>query len=117
MPPLPSGTVLTPRTMALLIGELADSLKLGDETVFVENDGGCLQQPAAERPQRVGWLVLAGCEAFDNYPPRADGKMMTAAARIPAASRRWRTASRSARPAASPAPATRSWRTSPWRTT
>ncbi|MFF8654015.1 alpha/beta fold hydrolase [Streptomyces huasconensis] len=69
--------------MALLIGELADSLKLGDETVFVENDGGRLQQSAAERPQRVSWLVLAGCEAFDNYPPRADGKMMTAAARIP----------------------------------
>ncbi len=81
--PLRPGTVLTPRTMALLIGEFADALKLGDETVFVENDGGRLQQLAAERPERVGRLVIAGCEAFDNYPPRAGGKMMAAAARIP----------------------------------
>ncbi|MEU5581744.1 alpha/beta hydrolase [Streptomyces huasconensis] len=81
--PLRPGTVLTPRTMALVIGEFADALKLGDETVFVENDGGRLQQLAAERPERVGRLVIAGCEAFDNYPPRAGGKMMAAAARIP----------------------------------
>ncbi|MGV9877930.1 alpha/beta fold hydrolase [Streptomyces sp. NPDC003006] len=81
--PLRPGAELTPRTMALLIGEFADALMLGDETVFVENDGGRLQQLAAERPDRVGRLVIAGCEAFDNYPPRAGGKMMVAAARIP----------------------------------
>ncbi|MEU7580428.1 alpha/beta hydrolase [Streptomyces sp. NPDC041068] len=81
--PLRPGAELTPRTMALLIGEFADALKLGDDAVFVENDAGRLQQLAAERPDRVGRLVIAGCEAFDNYPPRAGGKMMAAAAKVP----------------------------------
>ncbi len=81
--PLRAGVELSPRTLALLIGEFADALKLGDDAVFVENDGGRLQQLAAERPERVGRLVIAGCEAFDNYPPRAGGKMMATAARIP----------------------------------
>ncbi|MBA2947599.1 alpha/beta fold hydrolase [Streptomyces himalayensis] len=81
--PLHPGAELTPHAMALLIGEFADTLKLGGDTVFVENDAGRLQQLAAERPDRVGRMVIAGCEAFDNYPPRAGGKMLVAAARIP----------------------------------
>lgn len=81
--PLKQGAELTPRTMAGLIGEFADALRLGDDAVFVENDAGRLQQLAAERPDRVGRMVIAGCEAFDNYPPRAGGKMMDAAARVP----------------------------------
>ncbi|MGA4839038.1 alpha/beta fold hydrolase [Streptomyces sp. G45] len=81
--PLRPGTTLTPRTMALLIGEFADALGLGEDTVFVENDGGRLQQLVAERPGRVGRLVIAGCEAFDNYPPGPGGKLLDRAARIP----------------------------------
>ncbi|MEU5956237.1 alpha/beta hydrolase [Streptomyces sp. NPDC047525] len=81
--PLKPGAELTPPAMARLIGEFADALELGDDAVFVENDAGRLQQLAAERPDRVGRMVVAGCEAFDNYPPRAGGKMMDAAARIP----------------------------------
>ncbi|MBO1335620.1 alpha/beta fold hydrolase [Streptomyces sp. VRA16 Mangrove soil] len=81
--PLRPGTRLSPRTMASLIGEFADVLKLGDDTVFVENDTGRLQQLVAERPDRVGRLVLAGCEAFDNYPPGVPGKMLDLSARIP----------------------------------
>ncbi|WP_371526722.1 alpha/beta hydrolase [Streptomyces sp. NBC_01283] len=81
--PLRPGAELTPRGMARLIGEFADALELGDDAVFVENDAGRLQQLAAERPDRVGRMVIAGCEAFDNYPPRAGGKMMDAAARVP----------------------------------
>jgi pimeloyl-ACP methyl ester carboxylesterase len=74
---------LTPHSTALLIGELADALDLPGDTVFVENDAGRLQQLAAERPERVGRMVIAGCEAFDNYPPKAGGTMMAAAAKIP----------------------------------
>ncbi|MFF1692923.1 alpha/beta fold hydrolase [Streptomyces sp. NPDC058257] len=81
--PLKQGAELTPSTMARLIGEFADALGLGGDAVFVENDAGRLQQLAAERPDRVGRMVIAGCEAFDNYPPRAGGKMMDAAARVP----------------------------------
>ncbi|MGW5863486.1 alpha/beta fold hydrolase [Streptomyces sp. NPDC055239] len=81
--PLKQGAELTPATMARLIGEFADALDLGADAVFVENDAGRLQQLAAERPDRVGRMVVAGCETFDNYPPRAGGKMMDAAARVP----------------------------------
>ncbi|MFG3340042.1 alpha/beta fold hydrolase [Glycomyces sp. NPDC048151] len=81
--PLRPDVDLTPRTTARLIGEFADALGLPDDTVFVENDAGRLQQLAAERPERVGRMVIAGCEAFDNYPPKAGGTMMAAAAKIP----------------------------------
>ena len=74
---------LNPRTTALLIGEFADALGLPGDTVFVENDAGRLQQLAAERPERVGRMVIAGCEAFDNYPPKSGGTMIAAAAKIP----------------------------------
>jgi pimeloyl-ACP methyl ester carboxylesterase len=74
---------LTPHSTALLIGEFADALDLPGDTVFVESDAGRLQQLAAERPERVGRMVIAGCEAFDNYPPKAGGTMMAAAAKIP----------------------------------
>jgi pimeloyl-ACP methyl ester carboxylesterase len=81
--PLRPGADLTPLSTALLIGEFADALDLPSDTVFVENDAGRLQQLAAERPDRVGRMVIAGCEAFDNYPPKAGGTMMAAAAKIP----------------------------------
>ncbi|MDA1359004.1 alpha/beta hydrolase [Glycomyces luteolus] len=81
--PLRPDADLTPRSTALLIGEFADALGLPADTVFVENDAGRLQQLAAERPERVGRMVIAGCEAFDNYPPKAGGTLMNAAAKIP----------------------------------
>ncbi|GAA2161358.1 MULTISPECIES: alpha/beta fold hydrolase [Glycomyces] len=81
--PLRPDAELTPHSTALLIGEFADALDLPRDTVFVENDAGRLQQLAAERPDRVGRMVIAGCEAFDNYPPKAGGTLMAAAAKIP----------------------------------
>jgi pimeloyl-ACP methyl ester carboxylesterase len=81
--PLRPDADLTPHSTALLIGEFADTLDLPRDTVFVENDAGRLQQLAAERPDRVGRMVIAGCEAFDNYPPKAGGTLMAAAAKIP----------------------------------
>lgn len=81
--PLRPDAELTPHSTALLIGEFADALDLPRDTVFVENDAGRLQQLASERPDRVGRMVIAGCEAFDNYPPKAGGTLMAAAAKIP----------------------------------
>lgn len=81
--PVRPGAKITPHTVALLIGEFADALKLGDDTVFVENDAGRLQQLAAERPDRVGRMVIAGCEAFDNYPPGPAGKLLEVMSRVP----------------------------------
>ncbi|GAA2124699.1 alpha/beta fold hydrolase [Glycomyces algeriensis] len=81
--PLKPDADLTPLSTAHLIGEFADALGLPEDTVFVENDAGRLQQLAAERPKRVGRMVIAGCEAFDNYPPKGGGTMMAAAAKLP----------------------------------
>ncbi|MEV5613985.1 alpha/beta hydrolase [Streptomyces sp. NPDC052225] len=81
--PVRPGAPISPHSVALLIGEFADALKLGDDTVFVENDAGRLQQLAAERPERVGRMVIAGCEAFDNYPPGPAGKLLDVASRVP----------------------------------
>ncbi|MDN3239593.1 alpha/beta fold hydrolase [Glycomyces tritici] len=81
--PMKPGADLTPLSTARLIGEFADALGLPPDTVFVENDAGRLQQLAAERPDRVGRMVIAGCEAFDNYPPRGGGTLLHAAASIP----------------------------------
>lgn len=81
--PLRPDADFSPRTAALLIGEFADALELPEDAVFVENDSGRLQQLAAERPERVRRMVIAGCEAFDNYPPKSGGTLMTAAAKVP----------------------------------
>lgn len=81
--PLRLDADLSPLSAAHLIGEFADALDLPHDTVFVENDGGRLQQLAAERPDRVGRMVIAGCEAFDNYPPKGGGTLLNAASKIP----------------------------------
>ena len=57
------------------IGHLvADFLQALDlrEAILVGNDsGGAIAQVVAARhPQRLGGLVLATCDAFDNHPPR-----------------------------------------------
>lgn len=81
--PLRHDAAFGPRSAALLIGELADALELPPDTVFVENDAGRLQQLAAIRPERVGRMVIAGCEAFENYPPGSPGRTLVRAAKIP----------------------------------
>jgi pimeloyl-ACP methyl ester carboxylesterase len=73
---------LTPRGVARLVGEFLERLDLRDVTL-VENDHGHAQRLAGERPARVARLVLASCEAFDNYPPGLPGRMVWLAARLP----------------------------------
>jgi pimeloyl-ACP methyl ester carboxylesterase len=73
---------LSPRSVAMLIGELLEFLDLNDVTL-VENDAGRAQTFAATCPARVARLVLASCEAFENYPPGLPGKVVSMAATIP----------------------------------
>jgi pimeloyl-ACP methyl ester carboxylesterase len=74
---------MTPRGVARLIGELLEALDLRDVTLVGSDTGGALSQLlVTERPERVGRLVLAPCDAFDNFPPRMFRPLLFAA-RIP----------------------------------
>jgi pimeloyl-ACP methyl ester carboxylesterase len=81
--PLDEGVRLTTRKAAGIIRRFLDALDLNDVTL-VGNDtgGGLCQMVVAERPERVGRLVLTSCDAFDNFPPKALYPLM-AAARVP----------------------------------
>lgn len=68
---------LSLRGIARLVGEFIDRLGLQDVTLVGNDTGGALVQLlAGENPPRVARIVLASCEAFDNYPPGVSGKML-----------------------------------------
>ena len=81
--PLDDGVKLTTRKAAGTIRRFLEALDLNDVTL-VGNDtgGGLCQIVVAERPERVGRLVLTSCDAFENFPPKALYPLM-AAARVP----------------------------------
>jgi len=73
---------LSPRSVAMLIGEFLELLDLHGVTL-VENDTGRAQTLAGAGPARVARLVLVSCEAFENYPPGLPGKVVSMAAMFP----------------------------------
>jgi pimeloyl-ACP methyl ester carboxylesterase len=81
--PLDEGVRLTTRKAAGIVRRFLDALDL-DNVTLVGNDtgGGLCQIVVAERPERVGRLVLTSCDAFENFPPKALYPLM-AAARVP----------------------------------
>ena len=69
--------------MARLVAEFLEELDLNGVTL-VGNDWGGAQLLVSEGlDERVGRLVLAACEAFDNYPPGVPGRALARAASIP----------------------------------
>jgi pimeloyl-ACP methyl ester carboxylesterase len=80
--PMKPDVPLSPDSVVDLIAELLDRLDLTDVTL-VESDCGRAQTVAVRHPERLAGLVLISCEAFDNYPPGAPGKMIDLACRIP----------------------------------
>lgn len=68
--PVPDRARLTPDVLAQALVDLLDELGL-DRAVLLGNDtgGALVQLAAASRPDRVGGLVLAGCDAFAHFPP------------------------------------------------
>jgi pimeloyl-ACP methyl ester carboxylesterase len=65
------------------VAEFLEKLVLCDVTL-VGNDWGGAQLLVCEGVDgRVGKLVLASCEAFDNYPPGVPGRALAQAARMP----------------------------------
>jgi pimeloyl-ACP methyl ester carboxylesterase len=71
---------LTTAGVGRLVAEFLQALDL-HEVVLVGNDsGGAIAQVVAARhPRRLGALVLASCDAFDNHPPKLFRPLITAA--------------------------------------
>ncbi|MGF1663697.1 MAG: alpha/beta fold hydrolase [Kineosporiaceae bacterium] len=76
-----SGRSDSPVESAGAVVDVADRTGL-DRPVLVGNDtGGALAQIAAARhPERFGGLVLAGCDAFERFPPPLIRPFVAAAA-------------------------------------
>ena len=65
--------------IARLVAEFLDRLDLHDVTLVGNDTGGALVQlimADADADARVGRVVLASCDAFDNFPPGLTGKTL-----------------------------------------
>lgn len=78
--PMAPDADLSTAGLAGLVADFLQALHLR-EVILVGNDsGGAIAQVVAARhPQRLGGLVLASCDAFDNYPPKLFRPLITAA--------------------------------------
>ncbi|MGU3293247.1 alpha/beta fold hydrolase [Williamsia sp. M5A3_1d] len=56
--------------VARILADFLDALDLSDVTLVLNDWGGGQFMVSDGRAQRVGRLVLASCEAFDNFPPK-----------------------------------------------
>jgi pimeloyl-ACP methyl ester carboxylesterase len=71
--------------VARLVAEFLDRLDLHDVTLVGNDTGGALVQLLmAQRSPRVGRVVLASCDAFDNFPPGLTGRTLMLTGRLPA---------------------------------
>jgi pimeloyl-ACP methyl ester carboxylesterase len=69
--------------LADLVAEFLERLGLTDVTLVLNDWGGAQLIVERGRDDRVGRLVLAACEAFDNFPPGPSGRMLGRLSRIP----------------------------------
>jgi pimeloyl-ACP methyl ester carboxylesterase len=78
--PMAPDADLTTAGVGRLVADFLQALDL-HEVILVGNDsGGAIAQVVAARhPQRLGGLVLATCDAFNNHPPRLFRPLITAA--------------------------------------
>jgi pimeloyl-ACP methyl ester carboxylesterase len=69
--------------IARLVAEFCDRLGLADVTLVGNDTGGALVQLImADSPAWVARVVLASCDAFDNFPPGLTGKTLVASGRL-----------------------------------
>ena len=72
--------------LAAMVVELLDSLGLDRVTLVGNDTGGAVAQFVVRHyPDRIDRLVLASCEAFDNFPPGLTGRTIVTAGRLPPA--------------------------------
>jgi pimeloyl-ACP methyl ester carboxylesterase len=70
--PMPPDADLSPPGLADLIGGFLEALDLSDVTLVANDTGGALVQVLmARRPDRVGRVVLASCDALERFFPPA----------------------------------------------
>lgn len=72
--------------VARILADVLDALGLTDATVILNDWGGGQFLVSDGRADRVGRLVLASCEAFDNFPPRP-ARPAVALCRVPGGTR------------------------------
>jgi len=71
--------------IARLVAEFLDRLDLQEVTLVGNDTGGALVQLLmCGGSPRVARVVLASCDAFDNFPPGLTGKTLVLAGRLPA---------------------------------
>jgi pimeloyl-ACP methyl ester carboxylesterase len=80
------GADLSPRGIARLVEELLERLDLDDVTLVGNDTGGAIVQLlACDGAERVGRIVLASCDAFDNFPPGLTGRTIVLTGKLPPA--------------------------------
>ncbi|WP_241094396.1 alpha/beta fold hydrolase [Actinacidiphila bryophytorum] len=84
--PMHDDADLSPRALARLVGEFLERLGLRDVTLVGNDTGGALVQLLiTEGTERVGSVVLASCDAYDNFPPGLTGKTVVLTGKLPPA--------------------------------
>ena len=72
--------------IARLVAEFLERLDLSDVTLVGTDTGGALVQLLmVGGTARVGRIVLASCDAFDNFPPGLTGKALVLSGKLPPA--------------------------------
>jgi pimeloyl-ACP methyl ester carboxylesterase len=83
--PMRQETVLTMEGIAAIVGEFLDGLSLEDVVLVGNDTGGAVAQIlATTTPNRLGALVLTGCDAFEHFPPPILRPLIAAAKAGPA---------------------------------
>jgi pimeloyl-ACP methyl ester carboxylesterase len=84
--PMSPNADLSLRGIAQLVAELIDRLDLRDLTLVGNDTGGALVQlVVGDAAASVGRIVLASCDAFDNFPPGLTGKTLVLTGTLPPA--------------------------------
>jgi pimeloyl-ACP methyl ester carboxylesterase len=84
--PMNTDADLSPRGIARLVTEFIERLDLRDVTLVGNDTGGALVQLLmGDDNARIGRVVLASCDAFDNFPPGLTGKALVASGKLPPA--------------------------------
>ena len=82
--PMHADADLSLPAIARLVTEFLDRLDLRDVTLVGNDTGGALVQLVmCDGAARVGRVVLASCDAFDNFPPGLTGKTLVLAGKLP----------------------------------
>jgi pimeloyl-ACP methyl ester carboxylesterase len=82
--PMHAGADLSLPAIAGLVAEFLDRLDLRDVILVGNDTGGALVQLVmCDGAARVGRVVLASCDAFDNFPPGLTGKTLVLAGKLP----------------------------------